>query len=111
MKYKELPLSAEKIQRLETFGRMYRASGVMIEPVSFEDGRLTVRAEQKEITTDKSLTKDELARRARDMFAGEIPDTWRLTVSAVNRCHEDIDKVVWSKGTYKVAQGNVLLPF
>ncbi len=95
-----LPLSAEVKKRLEEFAKQYRRMAhIVVEIVSYSDGRLIVRAEQKDLVNDKFLTKKELTERVRDMFKGEIPDDWKLTVSAVNFDRKDIDNIttVWIK--------------
>jgi hypothetical protein len=89
-----LPISDEKKKRLETARRMYQQyAHVVIEIVSFNDNRLIVRAEQKDLVNDKFLTKKELSQRIRDMFKGEIPDDWKMTVSAVDFDRKDIDSL------------------
>lgn len=95
-----LPLSAEVKKRLEEFAKQYRRMAhIVVEIVSYSDSRLIVRAEQKDLVNDKFLTKKELTERVRDMFKGEIPDDWKLTVSAVNFDRKDIDNIttVWIK--------------
>nr|DAO02710.1 MAG TPA: Stress-inducible humoral factor Turandot [Caudoviricetes sp.] len=95
-----LPLSAEVKKRLEEFAKQYRRMAhIVVEIVSYSDGRLIVRAEQKDLVNDKFLTKKELTERVRDMFKGEIPNDWKLTVSAVNFDRKDIDNIttVWIK--------------
>lgn len=95
-----LPLSAEVKKRLEEFAKQYRRMAhIVVEIVSYSDSRLIVRAEQKDLVNDKFLTKKELAERVRDMFKGEIPDDWKLTVSAVNFDRKDIDNITttWIK--------------
>lgn len=89
-----IPLPIEGKKRLETFAQQYRRMGhIVIEVVSFEDSRLIVRAEQKDMVNGKFLTKKELTQRVRDMFSGEIPSDWKLTVSAVDYDRKDIDAV------------------
>ncbi|MDR0866589.1 MAG: hypothetical protein LBO74_16905 [Candidatus Symbiothrix sp.] len=89
-----LPISEEKKKRLETAKRMYQQyAHVAIEIVSFNDNRLIVRAEQKDLVNDKFLTKKELAQRVRDMFKDEIPNDWKMTVSAVDFDRKDIDSL------------------
>ena len=39
------------------------------------------------------LSKKELHERVREMFKGEIPEDWKLTVSAVNFDRKDIDGI------------------
>ena len=88
-----LPLTAEVKKRLEEFAKQYRRYGhIVIEIVSYSEGRLIVRAEQKDLVNDKFLSKKELTERVREMFKGEIPEDWKLTVSAVNFDRKDIDK-------------------
>ena len=72
---------------------------ISIEVVSYNEGRLIVRAEQKDLVNDKFLSKKELTERIREMFKGEIPDNWKLTVSAVNFDRKDIDGITvdWIK--------------
>ncbi|MDR0427796.1 MAG: hypothetical protein LBH12_04240 [Dysgonamonadaceae bacterium] len=89
-----LPLSAEKKKRLKTFAALYKRNAhVMIEVVSFDNGRLIVRAEQKNLVNGKKLNKKDLSERVREMFRGEIPDDWKLTVSAVDFDRKDIDAI------------------
>lgn len=95
-----LPLTAESKKRIAEFARQYQRYGhIIIEIVSYSEGRLIVRAEQKDLVNDKFLTKKELTERAREMFKGEIPDDWKLTVSAVNFDRKDIDNITldWVK--------------
>ena len=95
-----LPLSAERKKRIAEFPKQYqRYAPISIEVVSYSDGRLIVRAEQKDLVNDKFLTKKELTERVREMFKGEIPDDWKLTVSAVNFDRKDIDGITvdWVK--------------
>ena len=80
-----LPLSPEVKRRLDEFARQYaRMAHIVIEIVSFSEGRLIVRAEQKDLVNGQFLSKKELHERVREMFKGEIPEDWKLTVSAVN---------------------------
>jgi len=89
-----LPLSAEKKKRLNTFATLYKKNAhIEIEVVSFDNERLIVRAEQKDLVNGKQLSKKELSDRVREMFRGEIPDEWKLTVSAVDFDRKDIDSV------------------
>ncbi len=89
-----LPISEESKKRLETFERMYKQNArIFIEIVSFNDNRLIVRAEQKELVNGKYLTKQELTERVREMFKDEIPQDWKVTVSAVDFDRKDIDAV------------------
>ena len=89
-----LPLSAEKKKRLNTFAALYKKNAhIIIEVVSFDDERLIVRAEQKDLMNGKKLNKKELSERVREMFRGEIPDKWKLTVSSVDFDRKDIDTI------------------
>ena len=75
-----LPLSAESKKRIDEFAKQYQRYGhISIEVVSYSDSRLT--------------------ERVREMFKGEIPDDWKLTVSAVNFDRKDIDSITvdWIK--------------
>ena len=95
-----LTLSAESKKRIEEFARQYqRYAHIAIEIVSYSEGRLIVRAEQKDLVNDKFLSKKELTERVRDMFKDEIPEDWKLTVSAVNFDRKDIDGITldWIK--------------
>ena len=81
-----LPLSPEVKKRLDEFARQYaRMAHIVIEIVSFSEGRLIVRAEQKDLVNGQFLSKKELQ--------GEIPEDWKLTVSAVNFDRKDIDGI------------------
>lgn len=96
-----LPLTAEVKKQLEEFAKQYRRiAHIVIEIVSYSENRLIVRAEQKDLYNDKFLSKKELTERVREMFKGEIPDDWKLTVSAVNFDRRDIDNITveWIKG-------------
>ena len=66
---------------------------IVVEIVSYSDKRLIVRIEQKDMVGNILLTKKELMERAREMFKGEIPDDWKLTISAVNFDRKDIDNL------------------
>ena len=95
-----VPLSAESKKRIDEFAKQYQRYGhISIEVVSYSDSRLIIRAEQKDLVNDKFLTKKELTERVREMFKGEIPDDWKLTVSAVNFDRKDIDGITvdWIK--------------
>ena len=86
-----LPIPEDARKRLSDFAAQYRRMDrIYIEIESFNNGRLIVRAEQKVLINDKILTKKELTDRVREMFAGEIPADWKLTVSAVNYDRRDI---------------------
>jgi hypothetical protein len=88
-----LPLNEEKKKRISEFVLMYKRNGIVIEVVSFANDRLIVRAEQKNAAGRKHLSKQELTDRVRELFKGEIPDTWKVTVSAVDYDRVDIDNV------------------
>ena len=89
-----LPLSAEKKKRLSAFAALYKKNAhIIIEVVSFENERLIVRAEQKNLVNGKKLNKKELSERIREMFRGEIPEEWKLTISAVDFDRKDIDAI------------------
>lgn len=95
-----LPLTTEVKKRIDEFAKQYRRMAhIVVEIVSYSEGRLIVRAEQKDLVNDKFLTKKELTERVREMFKGEIPDDWKLTVSAVNFDRKDIDSITiaWVK--------------
>ena len=49
-----------------------RIGHISIEIVSYTEGRLIVRAEQKDLINDKFLTKKELTERVREMFKGGL---------------------------------------
>ena len=56
-----LPLPAESKKRIDEFARQYQRMGhISIEVVSYNEGRLIVRAEQKDLVNDKFLSKKEL---------------------------------------------------
>ena len=89
-----LPLSDESKKRLAEFAKQYRRMAhIVVEIVSYSDNRLIVRIEQKDMVNNILLSKKELMERAREMFKGEIPDDWKLTVSAVNFDRKDIDNL------------------
>ena len=89
-----LPLSPEVKKRLDELARQYaRMAHIVIEIVSFSEGRLIVRAEQKDLVNGQFLSKKELHERVREMFKGEIPEDWKLTASAVNFDRKDIDGI------------------
>lgn len=53
-----LPLSPEVKKRLDEFARQYaRMAHIVIEIVSFSEGRLIVRAEQKDLVNGQFLSK------------------------------------------------------
>ena len=89
-----LPLPEEVKRRLNEFALQYkRYAHVIIELVSFAEGRLIVRAEQKDLVNGKMLSKKELEDRVRKMFEGEIPSDWKLTISAVDFDRKDIENI------------------
>ncbi len=89
-----LPLPEEVKRRLNEFALQYkRYAHVIIEVVSFAEGRLIVRAEQKDLVNGKMLSKKELVDRVRKMFEGEIPSDWKLTISAVDFDRKDIENI------------------
>lgn len=89
-----LPIDDAAKKRLTSFAAQYRKNArIYVEIVSFKDGRLIVRAEQKEAVNGLILTKSELSKRIREMFAGEVPADWKITVSAVNFDRRDIASV------------------
>ncbi len=97
-----LPLTDEVKKRLTTFARQYsRMAHIIIEVVSFDEEkkRLIVRAEQKDMVNDVFLSKKELSERVRELFQGEIPNDWKLTISAVDFDRKDIDgmSIQWVK--------------
>lgn len=75
---------------------MYKRNArIVIEVVSFDAAlnRLIVRVEQKDLVNDRVLSESDLVERVRDMFRGEIPDDWKLTVSAVDYDRRDISNI------------------
>ena len=89
-----LPIADEAKKRINEFAKLYKRNAhVVVYVVSFEDNRLIVRAEQKDLVNGKLLSKKELTERVREMFKGELPDEWRLTVSAVDFDRKDIEDV------------------
>lgn len=57
-----LPLTAEVKRRLEELAKQYRRYGhIVIEIISYSEGRLIVRAEQKDLVNDKFLSDYEVA--------------------------------------------------
>ena len=89
-----LPISAESANRLREIALQYkRFAKIYIEIISFSDNRVIVRVEQKEFVNKKHLTKPELVERVREMFSGETPSEWKLTVSAVDFDRSDIESI------------------
>jgi hypothetical protein len=103
-----LPLSEEAKKRLLTFARMYRQNAhIATDIVSFRDNRLIVRVEQKDLVNGQFLPRKELVERVREMFHGEIPDTWKLTVSAVDFDRKDIDAMTVEWIRYRMNSLNI----
>ena len=97
-----LPLTDEVKKRLTTFARQYsRMAHIFIEVVSFDEKkkRLIVRAEQKDMVNNVFLSKKDLSDRVRELFQDEIPNDWKLTISAVDFDRKDIDgmSIQWVK--------------
>ena len=89
-----LPIADEAKKRINEFAKLYKRNAhVVVDVVSFEDNRLIVRAEQKDLVNGKLLSKKELTDRVREMLKGELPDDWKLTVSAVDFDRKDIEDV------------------
>jgi len=89
-----LPLSEETKKRLNEFAIQYKRYGhIVVEIISFDENRLIVRVEQKDLVNGLQLTKSELEKRVRDMFSGEIPEEWSLTISAVDFDRKDIEHI------------------
>ena len=89
-----LPIADEAKKRINEFAKLYKRNAhVVVDVVSFEDNRLIVRAEQKDLVNGKLLSEKELTWRGRGMFKGELPDDWKLTVSAVDFDRKDIEDV------------------
>jgi hypothetical protein len=87
-----LPISEEKKNRLSVGARLYQQHAhLIIDVVSLNNNRLIVRAEQKDRANGKLLNKKEVSERVRELFKGEIPEDWKLTVSAVDFDRKDID--------------------
>jgi hypothetical protein len=89
-----LPISEEAKKRLNEFALQYRKfAKVFIEIVSFSNNWLIVRVEQKELVNGKQLTRAELINRASELFKGEIPEEWKVSISAADFDRKDIDNV------------------
>ena len=66
-----LPIADEAKKRINEFAKLYKRNAhVVVDVVSFEDNRLIVRAEQKDLVNGKLLSKKELTERVREMFKG-----------------------------------------
>jgi hypothetical protein len=99
-----LPIAEEKKKRLSKFDRMYRQNArIFTDVVSFEDNSVILRVEQKERVNNVFLTRKELVERARKMVKDELPDNWKIIVSAVDSNRDDIDKISpdWIKNRMK----------
>jgi len=97
-----LPISAEAKKRIKELALQYRRYGsLVIEITSFDNNRLIVRAEQKNATNGSVLNKKEIENRVRELFSNEIPEDWKLTISAVDFDRSDIDNIntEWIKNT------------
>ncbi|GHT01651.1 hypothetical protein AGMMS49525_03060 [Bacteroidia bacterium] len=95
-----LPLEEEKKKRLKTFARMYQQNArVFIDVISFKGNRLIVRVEQKESVDGRLLNHKELIERTKGMFKDEIPEDWKLNISAVDSNKNDIESITpdWIK--------------
>jgi DNA-binding XRE family transcriptional regulator len=89
-----MPIDDAAKKRITEFARQYRRfARIHVEIVSFDGQRLIVRVEQKEAVNGQFLTKKELVDRVREMFAGEIPAEWKLSVSAVNFDRQEIEGI------------------
>jgi len=89
-----LPIPKENKARLKEFALQYKKfARIIVEVVSVVNNRIIVRVEQKEAVNDKFLSKKELEDRVREMFNGEIPETYKLTVSAVDFDRRDIEAI------------------
>jgi hypothetical protein len=89
-----LSIEEEKKKRLKTFARAYRQNArIFIDVISFKDNQLVVRVEQKELVGERLLNHKELIDRVKKMFKDEIPDDWKLIVSAVDSNTNDIEAI------------------
>lgn len=89
-----LPIEKENKARLKEFALQYKKfARIIVEVVSVVNNRIIVRVEQKEAVNDKFLSKKELEDRVRDMFNGEIPESFKLTISAVDFDRRDIEAI------------------
>lgn len=105
MKTEDLTLLPENRKRISKMIGMYKQNGIVIDIISFSDNRLIVRVEQK--TSDKVLKKTELIKRVRELFDGELPEHWKLTVSAVDFDRNDIDSVSPERIAAQMARHNL----
>ena len=100
-----LPIEEEKRKRLATFARAYKQNArIYMDVISFDKNQLVVRVEQKEMVGDRYLNHKELIERTRNMFKGEIPDEWKLIVSAVDSNKNDIEAITPSWITKRMKQ-------
>lgn len=89
-----LPIEKENKARLKEFALQYKKfARIIVEVVSVVNNRIIVRVEQKEAVNDKFLSKKELEDRVREMFNGEIPESFKLTISAVDFDRRDIESI------------------
>jgi hypothetical protein len=89
-----LPIDEKAKKRINTLSLLYRRNAhIVMEVISFNDNRLIIRVEQKDMVNSLHLKAKELTERVRDMLKGEIPDTWKVTVSAVDFDRKDIDTI------------------
>lgn len=95
-----LPITSEARKRLTEFARQYRQfAQIVVEVVSYHEGKLVVRVEQKQVN-GKQLTRKELVDRVRDLFKSEIPDDWTLNIAPVDFDRDDIKAITpdWIAG-------------
>ena len=89
-----LPIDKESKTRLNEFALQYKKyARIIVEVISVTESRIIVRVEQKEAVNDKFLSKKELEERVRSMFNGEIPENFKLTISAVDFDRRDIESI------------------
>lgn len=89
-----LPIADENKARLKEFALQYKKfARIIVEVISVTNSRIIVRVEQKEAVNDNFLSKKELEERVRDMFNGEIPEKYKLTISAVDFDRRDIEAI------------------
>jgi len=103
-----LPINDEAKKRLNESALQYRRyARIIIEIVSFDAGRFVVRVEQKELVNGRQLTKKELEQRVKDMFKGEVPDDWKINISAVDFDRQDIESITPEWITNKMEKLNL----
>lgn len=89
-----LPIEDENKTRLKEFALQYKKfARIIVEVISVTNSRIIVRVEQKEAVNNNFLSKKELEERVRDMFKGEIPEKYKLTISAVDFDRRDIEAI------------------